>query len=135
MYKILAGFIAGIIITSAVSVAIFSFTSVTGQGDNSGSLISQIGKVYSGAVVQPIAKAGSEIKDPDMASYYNDLVKGCALDQPPPDSEKTSLADMVPDIAKINQTAVTMPIIKARSVITDKNILQFYDELVKDIGF
>lgn len=137
MYRVLAGFVAGIVLTSVVALAIFSYTQVKGQdeGSNNSSFLRQFAKVYSGAIIQPIAKAGEEIKDEDVSRYYDELVRECSLDQPLPESEDPSLTDMVPDITKINQTAITMPILKARETITDEKIREFYDRFLKSVGW
>jgi len=137
MYRLLVGFISGVIITSLISLAIFSFTQVTGQeeGTPAGMLWQELGRIYSNAVTEPINNAGAVIKDDQMSQYYQELVKECALESSAELGENASLSDMVPDITKINSTAITLPVLKARENIKDEEIRKFYDQLIKRIGW
>ena len=49
--------------------------------------------------------------------------------------EYSSLADMLPDIEKINRNALILPIKKAGENIQDKEIAEFYYQFLKDAGW
>lgn len=52
----------------------------------------------------------------------------------PTDNETTSLSDMLPDIEKIYEQALTMPFQKAEAKIYDEDIREYYHDLMNATG-
>ena len=52
----------------------------------------------------------------------------------PSNNSSSGLANLIPDIGKIYHESLTMPFIKAESKIYDKDILEYYQELMNKTG-
>jgi len=98
--------------------------------------VTEVATVYQQALVSPYARVATEIKDPKMASFFNELVTSMELDKPASVSndQPGSLANAVPDISKIQKTAMNTPLIAAGKGIQDKEIADFYQGFLKQCG-
>jgi hypothetical protein len=98
--------------------------------------VTEVATVYQNALVSPYARAASEIKDRKMASFFNELVTSMELDKPAAvnNDQPASLANVVPDISKIQKTAMNAPLIAAGKGIQDKEIADFYQGFLKQCG-
>ena len=98
--------------------------------------VTGVASMYKQAMLSPFTRAATEIKDPKMASYFNELVASMELDKPAAvsDDQPASLANVLPDITKIQKTAMTTPLIAAGKGIQDKEISDFYQGFLKQCG-
>lgn len=106
------------------------------QNDPLNSSITDIGSIYKQALSSPFTRAAGEIKDPKIADFFNELVFSMGLDKSTPtsDDQASSLANLIPDISKIQKTAMTAPLIAAGREIRDQEIADFYRGFLKQCG-
>ncbi|MGA2368903.1 MAG: hypothetical protein ABSF74_10095 [Dehalococcoidia bacterium] len=122
------------IIVLGVSLALPSLT----KADNSQpSTIptSEIAKVYRQALISPLNKATSEIKDPELASFSQKLVQSYDLEKTTANSsDQSNLSDLLPDVAKIEKNAINMPLKEAGKQLKDKDLSDFYNRFITSCG-
>jgi hypothetical protein len=96
----------------------------------------QIADAYKQALVSPLNKAGTEITDPNIASFYQKVVEGYALNRTSANSSngEGSLGSLVPDLKKITETALNTFLKEAGKQINDSEIADFYNSFVQQIG-
>jgi len=96
----------------------------------------QIADAYKQALVSPLNKAGAEITDPNIASFYQKVVEGYALNGTSENSSNNegSLSSLVPDLKKIVETALNTSLKEAGKQIKDKGIADFYNSFIQQIG-
>lgn len=97
-----------------------------------------ITEIYHEAFTSPLQEAGAGIQDNDIAQFYQKLLRGYGLDKPSSGitpAEYSGLAEILPDIEKINRTALTLPLEEAGENIQDRKIAGFYYGLLKDAGW
>jgi hypothetical protein len=129
-------FTTSIIVVVAI-VALFIVSSATkAEGDSSTMPMDEISKVYKQALKSPLDNAISEVKDPELAQFSKKLLQSYELSKPDTGSktEQASLANMVPDIKKINKTALNLPLQEAGKQIKDQEISEFYKSFIVAIG-
>jgi hypothetical protein len=122
------------IIVLGVSLALPSMT----KADNNQSSTmptADIAKVYKQALVSPLNKAISEIKDPDLASFSQKLVQSYDLENTTANtSDQSSLSNLLPDVAKIEKNAIDMPLKEAGKQLQDKDLSDFYNRFITSCG-
>ena len=92
-------------------------------------------KTYQNALLGPLTKATSEVKDPEIAGFSQKLVKSYELEKVGTgDSNKTELSDLVPDIAKIQKTALNTTLKEAGKSLKDKDLSDFYNRFLTNCG-
>jgi hypothetical protein len=92
-------------------------------------------KAYQQALTGPLNKATSEVKDPELARFSQNLVKSYNLEQVGAgDTGKTELADLVPDVAKIQKTALNSTLKEAGKTLKDKDLSDFYSRFISNCG-
>ena len=92
-------------------------------------------KIYKNALIGPLTKATSEVKDPQLAQFSQKLVQSYELDKTGANTnDQSKLSDLLPDIAKINKAALNMPLIEAGKQIQDKDISDFYNRFISNCG-
>ena len=98
--------------------------------------LTNIASIYKQALISPFAKASAEIKDPRMAGFFKELVTSMELDKPATvtEGQPETLANVLPDIQKINKAALTTPLVAAGKQIQDKEIADFYQSFLKQCG-
>ena len=96
----------------------------------------QIANAYKQALVSPLNKAGAEITDPNIASFYQKVVQGYALNGTSGNSSNSQggLSSLVPNLKKIFETALNTSLQQAGTQITDKDIGDFYNNFIQQIG-
>ena len=95
----------------------------------------EIVKAYRQALVSPLNKATSEIKDPDLASFTQKLVQSYDLEKTAANtSDPSNLSDLLPDISKIEKNAINMPLKEAGKQLKDKDLSDFYSRFITSCG-
>jgi hypothetical protein len=142
MRKFVIGLFCGVIVIPAVVLALLgSLSTVPATGESGGSEVREISSdntTFREDVYSLLQEAGNEIQDSDINQYYQKLIQGYELDEPLPElpeGEEPSPADILPDITKINQIALTLPLQEAGKNIQDDEIAEFYYSLLESAGF
>ena len=140
MFKIIIGFFAGMILAGALSMGPLSPNPVTGQSDDStrAEPRTENAQTYHEIITSSLQAAGEEVQDKDIDQFYRKLIREYELDEPSSgiaQAEHSSPTDVLPDIRKINQKALILPLQEAGKNIKDKEIAQFYYKLLKDAGW
>jgi hypothetical protein len=92
-------------------------------------------KIYKNALIGPLTKATSEVKDPQLAQFSQKLVQSYELDKTGANTnDQSKLSDLVPDISKITKNAMNMPLIEAGKQIQDKDLSDFYNRFITNCG-
>lgn len=107
------------------------------NADSSVSPISanEVVKTYQNALLGPLNKATSEVKDPEIAGFSQKLVRSYELEKiGAGDTSKTEISDLVPDIAKIQKTALNTTLKEAGKQLKDKDLSDFYNRFITNCG-
>jgi hypothetical protein len=145
MRRLIIGLFAGMILTGALFIGAPSLVSVAGQPDNSSppddsgltEVLPDITKAYQEAIVSSLRAAG-EGTDEEIAQFSQQLIQGYGLEELPSEAAETEeidLADLLPDIERINYTALTLPLQEAGKNIRDEEIAEFYYTFLKKSGW
>jgi hypothetical protein len=90
---------------------------------------------YRQALMSPLTKATSEVKDPEIAQFSQKLVQAYELEKVGANTnDQSKLSDLLPDIAKIEKTAMNMPLKEAGKQIKDKELSEFYSRFIATCG-
>ena len=142
MRKFVIGLFCGVIVIPALVLTLLgSLSSVPATGESSGSAVTEMSSdntTFREDVYSLLQEAGNEIQDSDTNQYYKKLIQGYELDEPLPElpeGEEPSPADILPDITKINQIALTLPLQEAGKNIQDGEISEFYYSFLESSGF
>ena len=142
MRKLVIGLFCGVIVIPALVLTLLgSLSSVPATGESSGSAVTEMSSdntTFREDVYSLLQEAGNEIQDSDTNQYYKKLIQGYELDEPLPElpeGEEPSPADILPDITKINQIALTLPLQEAGKNIQDVEISEFYYSFLESSGF
>jgi len=142
MRKFIIGLFCGVIVIPALVLALLgSFSIAPATGESGGSEVTEMSSdntTFRGDVYSILQEAGNEIQDTDTSQYYQKLIQGYELDEPfpeLPEGEEPSPADILPDITKINQIALTLPLQEAGKNIQDDEIAEFYYSFLESAGF
>jgi hypothetical protein len=130
-------FLTTSVIVIVAIVALFIVSSVTKAESNSANMpMDEISKVYKQALRSPLDNAISEVKDPELAQFSKKLLQSYELNNSNVGSktEEASLANLVPDIKKINKVALNLPLQEAGKQIKDPELSDFYKSFVASIG-
>lgn len=138
--KMIVGSFIGLILTGILFMGLSSPTFMTAQSEDSTptEVMAENAESYREVIISSLQKAGAEIQDNDIDQFYQELLQEYELDElssGEAQAEYTSLAEMLPDIKKVNHAAVTLPLQKAGKNIQDKEIAQFYYKFLKDVGW
>ncbi len=129
-----------------VSLIVFAFFAVLFMGcssvlqaEDSKAVIptAELSNVYKQALLEPLNKANSEIKDPEIAQFSQKLVQAYELNKTSENSyngERAGLASLLPNISKINKVALDLPLKEAGKQIADKEIAEFYNSFITRTG-
>ena len=109
------------------------------QADSNQSVLptAELSEVYKKAVSSPLIKAASEIRNKEIAQFYQKLLQAYELNNTPENSsndESLGLANLLPDIKKITKTASDLPLKEAGKQIKDEEIAEFYNRFLTLIG-
>jgi len=136
-HKIIIGIEVALLLAIVFVFVLSLPASARSQADEQQTSVTNVASIYKNALISPFSRASSEIKDPKMQSFFNELVTSMELDKPAAvsDSQPASLANVVPDISKIEKKAMTAPLVAAGKGIQDKEIADFYQGFIKQCGF
>lgn len=96
---------------------------------------SEFASAYKQALISPLNKAAGEVKDPQLAGFTQKLVAAYELDKTGTNvNDQSNLSDLLPDLVKINKTALNMPLKEAGKQIKDKELSEFYDRFITNCG-
>ena len=117
-------------------LALVVISTVTNAESNSANMpMDEISKVYKQALQSPLDKAVDEIKDPEIAKFSKKLVQSYELSNSSDyQTNQASLANMVPDIKKINKAALNLPLQEAGKQIKDPELSEFYKDFITAAG-
>lgn len=129
----------GGIIVLGVSLALPSMIKAdNSNSQGNGQLITmptaEIAKAYKQALVSPLNKATSEIKDPDLASFSQKLVQSYELEKTNANADPSNLSSLLPDVAKIEKNAIDLPLKEAGKQLKDKELSDFYNRFITSCG-
>lgn len=94
-------------------------------------------KIYRQALVSPLIKAKSDIKDPMIASFYGKLIQSFNLENSTNTDgpyDESNLANLVPNLLQIEKAAIDMPLKEAGNQLKDKDLSDFYKSFISSIG-
>jgi len=129
----LAGIVLIGIILFGMLLAIPAYT----NADSSQPLISPADfiKAYQQALTGPLNKATSEVKDPEIARFSQTLVQSYNLENVGSgETSNKELSDLVPDVAKIQKTALNTTLKEAGKQLKDKELSEFYTRFISNCG-
>jgi hypothetical protein len=140
MLRLKTKLFVGMILAVVLVMGVFAVTPAKGQSGASslGDMLSKIIGVYHESLVSPLYEAGTEVQDSEIDQMYQKLLREYELSETSPEViggvEDFNLADVLPDIKKINQVAITLPLEEAGKNIQDEEIAQFYYEFLESTG-
>jgi len=142
MRKYVIGLFCGAIVIPALVLALLgSLSSAPATGESGDSEVTEMSSdntTFREDIYNLLQEAGDEIQDGDINQYYQKLIQGYELDEPLPElpeGEEPSPEDILPDITKINQIALTLPLQEAGKNIQDDEIAEFYYTFLESAGF
>jgi len=142
MRKFVIGLFAGAIVIPAILLVLLGpLSSAPATGESGGSEVPELSSsntTFREDVYSILQEAGNEIQDSDTNQFYQKLIRGYELDQPPsepPGDEEPSPADILPDLTKINRVALVLPLEEAGKSIRDDEIAEFYYTFLEGAGF
>lgn len=140
MIKIVIGLVIGMILTGALFMGPLAEIPSRAEADNSSprEVPAGIAEVYRESLLSPLQNAGDEITDNENRQFYHKLMQEYELDEIANETTRTdsdTLNKLVPDIEKIHNAAITLPLQEAGKNIQDEKIRQFYYELLEDAGW
>jgi len=121
----------GVFILGMIVAMPRSSSADTAQSVSSTDLI----KTYKNALTEPLNKAIGEVKDRDIADFSQKLVQSFDLDKTVSGyAGNGEMADLVPDIAKIQKNALDTTLKEAGKQLKDKEISDFYNRFISTCG-
>jgi len=131
---IVAGELVGIIMIGALLAG----PTILKANNNQTELPSaELSNSYRQALISPLNKATSEVKDPEIARFAQKLIQAYGLENTAANSnvdDASGLANLLPDVANIHKTAMNMPLIEAGKQIKDKELADFYNDFITRLG-
>ena len=132
-------FFAGVTMTVAVVLCISLVAPYARAQDNVEAIGSRSGTggAYHLGLADALRQVGTEIECEDTMEFYDRLIDEYGLEGPVGyTSRQESRAGqlVIPDMARIQRTALTLPFYEAGKNITDSDLRQFYYSFLEDIG-
>ena len=133
--KTLAAFFSGVALTAAVVVIVGLFTPIARaqEGDVTPEIPPAAGEASLADLTAAFEQVRSEIRDADIRGFYDKLIAVYNLDEEASQAGPESPAPL-PDIAKIQHAALTLPLQEAGKEIKDQEIRDFYYRFLKEAG-
>lgn len=140
MLKIIIGFITSVILTGVLFMGPLSQVPTTAQADGSSPAETppDILEFYQKSLTSPLREAGNEIRGKDMGQFYGKLLREYELNELPQETAQSGLPSLtraIPDIKKIDNAAITLPLREAGRNIQDEDIARFYYQLLESAGW
>jgi hypothetical protein len=140
MFKMLVGFFVGIVLTGALFLGPLESSATVaedGMEPVSGNTTEELD--LSGLdVKQMLYTAGENILTEETQRYYETLLGEYDIDELPAPTEELLNSNplaMLPDMGRVNNTAIMMPLEQAGKQIKDGEIAAFYYKLLRDAGW
>lgn len=131
-------FLAGELLSIVMIVALLAGPAISKANSNQAdSAPVELTDAYRKALTEPLSKAVSEVKDPEIAAFSQKLVQAYGLENTVAQSnvdDASGLVTLLPDVAKIHKTAMDMPLIEAGKQLKDKELSDFYQSFISSIG-
>ena len=131
-------FLVGELLSIVMIVALLAGPAISkANSSQADSPSTELARVYRQALTAPLTKAVSEVKDPEIAAFSQKLVQSYGLDNTASQSnvnDASAPANLLPDIVKIQRTAMDMPLVEAGKQIKDKELSDFYQGFIASIG-
>ena len=136
MFKMIAGLFIGVAITAALFLGPLSqsSTATAEPGDSNQTELTTDNITIRNDILFLLQEAGNEIQNNDTEQFYQKLIQGYELTETP-DTENPDVTDILPDIKKISNTALSLPLQEAGKSIRDEEIARFYYELLESLGW
>jgi hypothetical protein len=132
----LSGFLLAVLIIAVISIVT---PKVRANGSKSTlDFMSTINETYITELVGPLNAVALEIQDQDISEFYDKLISQYDLQEVSANVTQvasSNLQDVLPDIARIQYTAISLPLLEAGKRIQDKDIAEFYSKFLKDTGW
>ncbi len=135
--KIKLIWIAGITLIGLFMIGMLAAMPRFSNADSSLSPVSagDIIKTYQNALLGPLNKAASEVKDPEISVFSQNLIKSYELETVGSGgAANTEMSDLVPDIARIQKTALNTTLKEAGKQLKDKDLSDFYHSFITKCG-
>jgi len=134
--KLILGFLAGVVLTSLIFVTFYILTPFAKADADSSSTAPTDDKTVLQEFQTSLKIVSSEIKTPETKNYYDKLTASYDLDNVDNNANytDTDITTTLPDLSKIQQNAISLPMTEAGKTITDKDIAKFYNNFLIDVG-
>ena len=137
--KMVSSFLSGVVLTVAL-IVLFGLIAPDAKAQE-GEIMDDISGITDNSSIQDLIQifqqVESEIKDPDIKAYYIKLVSEYNLYESAADNTEPGSTDgqvILPNIRKIQETALTLPFQEAGKKIRDEEIQDFYYKFLSDTG-
>jgi len=137
--KMVSSFLSGVVLTVAL-IVLFGLIAPDAKAQE-GEIMDDISGITDNSSIQDLIQifqqVESEIKDPDIKAYYIKLVSEYNLYESAADNTEPGSTDgqvILPNIRKIQETALTLPFQEAGKKIRDEEIRDFYYKFLIDTG-
>lgn len=131
-------FIAAEFLAIIMVIALLAGPAISKANSNQAdSASAQLTDAYRKALTEPLNRAVSEVRDPEIAGFSQKLVQAYGLENAATQGnvdDASGLANLLPDVAKIHRTAMDMPLIEAGKQLKDKELSDFYQSFISSIG-
>jgi len=127
----------GIALTGVIVIGLLLALPSMLIADNSQNTMSasEFTSAYKQALIAPFNKAAAEVKDPQIAGFTQKLIGAYELDKTGANvNDQSKMSDLLPDLVKINKTALNMPLKEAGKQIQDKELAEFYTRFTTNCG-
>jgi hypothetical protein len=131
----LSGFLLAVLIIAVISIVT---PEVRANGNESTlDFMSTINETYKTELVRPLNAVAVEIQDQDISEFYDKLISQYELQEASANVTQvasSNLQEVLPDIKRIQYTAISLPLLEAGKRIQDEDIAEFYSKFLKDTG-
>lgn len=135
----LAGFFIGIVLAGALFLGPLHPTTTKATEDTGATSGNETTIDLSGVDIKlMLTDTASKIDDADTRQYYQTLMDRYQIDQLPSASERSgnsSVLDILPDMQRVSNSAIVLPLEEAGKNIRDPDIARFYQKLLSDAGW
>jgi hypothetical protein len=130
-------FFAGIVLAVILGALLVVPAVANAENGQTAFSMADFAKIYRQALVSSLNKVKSEIKDPSTADFYSKLLQAFDLENATTANGSTdnfNLADLLPDLGKIEKAAIETPLKEAVKQLKDKDLVDFYNAFLSKCG-
>lgn len=141
MRKLIVGLMCGATLSTVLFMVFggaLSSTPVTGYADSSTTTETLTDNTtFRENIYSLLQDAGNDIQDYDTWRFYQKLVQAYELDEVPgaEPGEDPTVAEILPDLNKINFVALYLPLEEVGRNIQDEELAQFYYKFLQSAGW